>query len=211
MNLKSELNLCHKVDILPSELIKYDKEIQTNHSVLHNSKTHMKSSSFEAAEGTGGETTTDEEDLDASGDQNFRHKSTGISIFDFRGNLKINIIIILYSFLLENRGLQLKPLAYFEEVFVHDTFQWEDEFGHHHNQHSHEHGDDKSNLTDKMINRNDSSGNKHNSINGEINNDSDCAADDDDIAAEAIENHHQNHSKYLSYFVMFISFNFLVE
>ena len=35
---------------------------------------------------------------------------------------------------------ELKPLEFFEEVLVYDTFQWEDEFNHnHHNAHSDDH------------------------------------------------------------------------
>lgn len=49
---------------------------------------------------------------------------------------------------------ELKPLEFFEEVLVYDTFQWEDEFNHnHHNAHSDDHKKQSidEELTDKIL------------------------------------------------------------
>lgn len=71
--LKAELNACHKVDIQPSEMIKYDKEIQTNSSVLINHKER----SCDVAYVGGDETSTNEDEHESDdGKTKTRFKKT---------------------------------------------------------------------------------------------------------------------------------------
>jgi hypothetical protein len=105
------------VDIFPTEKIKYAKETQTVEKLLllngdpsHGSETEDEVLPKNQASGP---------DLNNNVNSNdHNHQQSAIKLSKKKRNDK-------------KAAAQLKPLAFYEDVFVYDTFQWEDEFTHH--------------------------------------------------------------------------------
>jgi len=96
------------VNIYPDEKIKYSKECQTIESVTDMlNETNLKNG-------------TDEEEND-SHNESSKSKS---KLYFFFAYLSLDFDLTK----LNQEKQKLKPLAYYEEIFVYDTFQWEDEF-----------------------------------------------------------------------------------
>jgi hypothetical protein len=105
LDLKPQINL-NKVDIFPPEIIKYTKETQTIERLNNN--------------GVGGELSSETDDeLDAT--KNKSNNNVNSNNKNNMNNKKRKKVA----------AAQLKPLAFYEDVFVYDTLQWEDEFTQH--------------------------------------------------------------------------------
>lgn len=87
MHLKAEINADYKLNILPNESIKYDKESQTDYSVFSGgARNHLKS----------GDTTTDDEEYETknSNSRSCQTKKSKIYPLRFAKSYRFSYIIV---------------------------------------------------------------------------------------------------------------------